>query len=369
MIMTTKSTLKETEWDLLKTSPQWVEAMLTSYRAGGGLVGKRYQHILDKVLSEYKTTNPLVKEVLDYNRNPQVDSSTTQDQARQKLEQIGALLDKQVDPPDAEAVREFLLTIGQKFAEETGEGLFGLGSDVSKKEVSILDSVRTALKATDADQQQRAAAARQAAEAKAKAEAETRAAEEARKKQEAEAKAKAEVEAKAAEETRQKQEAEAKAKAEAEARAKAEAEAKAAEEARQKQEAEAKAEAQAKAKAEAEAKAAEAARQKQEAEAKAKAEAEAKAAEARKKQEADTKPTMAVPKAEPAKTEPKPATAPTPVQAAAARIYEVKSGDSLSKIALEVYGNAGRWPEIFEANKDQIKNPNMIHPGQKLRIP
>ncbi|MCB0176953.1 MAG: LysM peptidoglycan-binding domain-containing protein [Anaerolineae bacterium] len=361
--MTTKSTLKQAEWDLLKTSPQWVEAMLTSYRAGGGgLVGKRYQHILDKVLSEYKTTNPLVKEVLDYNEDPKIDSATTQDQARQKLEQIGSLLEKKVDPPDADAIREFLLAIGQKFAEETGEGLFGLGSDVSKKEIAILDSVRTALKATDADKQQRA----DDAKARAEAEAKTKAAEEARKKQEAEAKAKA------AEEARKKQEAEAKAteearkKQEAEAKAKAEAEAKAAEEARKKQEAEAKA------KAEAEAKAAEEARKKQEAEAKAKAEAEAKAKaaeEARKKQEADTKPTMAVPKAEPAKVESKPATAPTPVQATAARIYEVKPGDSLSKIALEVYGNAGRWPEIFEANKDQIKNPNLIHPGQKLRIP
>ena len=341
--MTTKSTLKQAEWDLLKTSPQWVEAMLTSYRTGGGgLVGKRYQHILDKVLSEYKTTNPLVKEVLDYNEDPKIDSATTQDQARQKLEQIGSLLEKQVDPPDADAIREFLLAIGQKFAEETGEGLFGLGSDVSKKEIAILDSVRTALKSTDADKQQRAD------EAKAKA------AEEARKKQEAEAKAKA------AEEARKKQEAEAKAKAEAEAKAKA------AEEARKKQEAAAKA----KAEAEAKAKAVEEARKKQEAEAKAEAEANAKAAEeARKKQEADTKPTMAVPKAEPAKVESKPATAPTPVQATAARIYEVKPGDSLSKIALEVYGNAGRWPEIFEANKDQIKNPNLIHPGQKLRIP
>ncbi|MCB0196884.1 MAG: LysM peptidoglycan-binding domain-containing protein [Anaerolineae bacterium] len=67
---------------------------------------------------------------------------------------------------------------------------------------------------------------------------------------------------------------------------------------------------------------------------------------------------------------------PTPQPAAAQqkaetaeRIYEVKPGDSLSKIALEVYGNAARWSEIFEANKDQIKNPNLIHPGQKFRIP
>jgi nucleoid-associated protein YgaU len=51
------------------------------------------------------------------------------------------------------------------------------------------------------------------------------------------------------------------------------------------------------------------------------------------------------------------------------RIYVVKSGDSLSKIAQEVYGKAGRWKEIYEANKDQIDNPSLIRPGWKLRIP
>ena len=51
------------------------------------------------------------------------------------------------------------------------------------------------------------------------------------------------------------------------------------------------------------------------------------------------------------------------------RIYVVQPGDSLSKIAKEVYGKAGRWKEIFEANKDQIKDPNLIQPGQELRIP
>ena len=55
--------------------------------------------------------------------------------------------------------------------------------------------------------------------------------------------------------------------------------------------------------------------------------------------------------------------------AAKSRVYVVKSGDSLSKIAKEVLGDASRWPEIFEANKDKIKDPNMIHPGQELRIP
>jgi nucleoid-associated protein YgaU len=53
----------------------------------------------------------------------------------------------------------------------------------------------------------------------------------------------------------------------------------------------------------------------------------------------------------------------------ATKIYVVKAGDSLSKIAKREYGDAGAWKAIFEANKDQIKDPNLIHPGQKLKIP
>jgi len=51
------------------------------------------------------------------------------------------------------------------------------------------------------------------------------------------------------------------------------------------------------------------------------------------------------------------------------RNYTIKSGDSLSKIAKEFYGNAGEWKKIFEANKDKIKDPNMIFPGQTIIIP
>jgi nucleoid-associated protein YgaU len=49
--------------------------------------------------------------------------------------------------------------------------------------------------------------------------------------------------------------------------------------------------------------------------------------------------------------------------------YEVKSGDSLSKIAKRVYGNASAWKKIFEANQDVLKDPDKIFPGQKLKIP
>ena len=51
------------------------------------------------------------------------------------------------------------------------------------------------------------------------------------------------------------------------------------------------------------------------------------------------------------------------------KIYEVVSGDSLSAIAKREYGNASEWKRIFEANRDVIKDPNKIFPGQKLKIP
>ena len=49
--------------------------------------------------------------------------------------------------------------------------------------------------------------------------------------------------------------------------------------------------------------------------------------------------------------------------------YVVKNGDTLSKIAKEYYGDASLYPQIFEANRDVLKDPNKIQVGQKLRIP
>jgi len=51
------------------------------------------------------------------------------------------------------------------------------------------------------------------------------------------------------------------------------------------------------------------------------------------------------------------------------RRYTVKAGDSLSKISREFYGNSGEYMKIFEANRDQLKDPNQIQPGQELVIP
>ena len=52
-----------------------------------------------------------------------------------------------------------------------------------------------------------------------------------------------------------------------------------------------------------------------------------------------------------------------------AQMYTVVSGDSLSKIAKKFYGDAMKYPAIFDANKPMLKDPDKIYPGQVLRIP
>jgi nucleoid-associated protein YgaU len=49
--------------------------------------------------------------------------------------------------------------------------------------------------------------------------------------------------------------------------------------------------------------------------------------------------------------------------------YTVKAGDTLSKIAGELLGNASAYTQIFEANRDQLSDPDKIKPGQVLKIP
>ncbi len=52
-----------------------------------------------------------------------------------------------------------------------------------------------------------------------------------------------------------------------------------------------------------------------------------------------------------------------------AAFHTVEKGDTLSAIAKKVYGDANRYQEIFEANKPMLKSPDLIYPGQVLRIP
>jgi nucleoid-associated protein YgaU len=58
-----------------------------------------------------------------------------------------------------------------------------------------------------------------------------------------------------------------------------------------------------------------------------------------------------------------------PPQPAPVEFYVIQKGDSLSAIAKRYYGSAKDYPRIFEANREVIKNPDLIYPGQKIRIP
>lgn len=58
-----------------------------------------------------------------------------------------------------------------------------------------------------------------------------------------------------------------------------------------------------------------------------------------------------------------------PLQQSQVEYYVIQKGDSLSAIAKRYYGDAQQYPRIFDANREVIKNPDLIYPGQKIRVP
>ena len=60
---------------------------------------------------------------------------------------------------------------------------------------------------------------------------------------------------------------------------------------------------------------------------------------------------------------------PTPTPTSGGHTYTVKAGDTLSGIAKQVLGNASAYTDIFNANRDQLSDPDLIKPGQVLKIP
>lgn len=72
--------------------------------------------------------------------------------------------------------------------------------------------------------------------------------------------------------------------------------------------------------------------------------------------------------AAPAETTPEQPAAPT-APSHQGTVYTTKSGDTLSKIAKELYNDSKLWRSIYELNKDMIKNPNVIHSNIQLMLP
>mgnify|MGYP002423712379 FL=1 len=77
---------------------------------------------------------------------------------------------------------------------------------------------------------------------------------------------------------------------------------------------------------------------------------------------------QAKPVAKPVVTRPA-TTSPAPTPAQPTRTYTVKRGDCLWNIAKRYYGNGSQYTKIFNANRDKIKNANLIYPGQIFVIP
>jgi len=73
--------------------------------------------------------------------------------------------------------------------------------------------------------------------------------------------------------------------------------------------------------------------------------------------------------AEPPAPQPAPAEHAPAQGGSAPRTYTVVAGDTLSAIAQREYGAADRWKAIFDANRDQLSDPDRIQPGQVLTIP
>lgn len=315
--MTKKNVFTDFEWQLLKDSPYWLQTALTSAEGRMGMIEKRKEaQALEDGLKSYKARTELVREIVGaQDGKHKVNANTPLPEVLKTLGQIASTVESKATRDEMDELGSFLMGLGKAIAEAHSEGIFSKGA-ISDAEAEALEKAGDALKATAAHKAARAAAEQAARQAEL---------DERRRKAEEAARQRAESEQKKKEaEDAQRQAEEAAARLE-----------KAKEEARKQREE------------------AEQAR-KLSAERQQRIEAAQKAREAAAKRAAE---------------EAQAAEAAQAAQAAAQRMYEVKSGDTLSGIALQTLGNANRWQEIFELNKDQIQNPRLIRPGQKLRIP
>lgn len=303
--MANKSDFSNTEWSMIKDSPYWVQTAITAAEGRMGLIEKRREA---KALQEFLDNYKPSNELVKAVVSEAKDGKHDVDPDA-SLEEVGAKLEDIADAVEAKTSnREF--DAFNDFLLDVGNAIAGAQSEnmLNQKEmVSDEEAEALELVATALRATDSDKAKRAAAAA-----AEQRKAVEARQKAAAESAAKEEAQRKLKEAQKKLEEMEAEQKRKEELAKK---QAKAREERRKRL-----AEARQKAREQA-----------------AKARAEQKAADE--------------------------------AAAAAQETYVVQPGDTLSHIALEKLGSANAWRKIYEANKDKIKNPSLIYPGQEFVIP
>lgn len=313
--MANKSDFSSKEWGLIKDSPYWVQTAITAAEGRMGLVEKRREaKALQEFLDSYKSSNELVKAVVAEAKDGKhdVNPDSSLELVGEKLEDIADAVEPKTSNREFDAFNDFLMDVGNAIASAMGENMLRKKDKISDEEEEALHLVATALRATDADRAKRASEA--AAEARKRIEEQQKEAAAAKK---------------AMEDAKQKA---------------ADARKAAAEEARRKR---------------AEQKLADLKKEMEEAE----EERKRREALAKKQEELREQRRQRMVEARKKAEEQKAA------EEAAANTYVVQPGDTLSHIALDKLGSANAWRKIYEANKDKIKNPSLIYPGQELVIP
>ena len=361
----TTANFTPTERILLVSAPQLIRHLLTAADRSAVFTQLGEAKALKDFLSSHRSQSPVVQAIIAGQKDVDEKMRVSTEEAQKMLEQVGIMLEAKTDEAEGDVVRGFLMGVAEAVAKAVREQGSTATPGVSPTEERALAVIATALKATESDKRRRHTAAMNAAamkqveeqQAKAKAEAEARKkAEEAKSvdQQKAEQARRLEEAKKKAELARQQREESARQHAEQAAQQGSEAQQKA-EQARRLEEAKKKAE---QARLQREESARRQAEKAEQGKVLSAAEALQQKAEAMKREaEAIERQAEAMKAAAQGTAE------------AADTVYVVKPGDTLSGIAKAVYGKAGRWREIFEANRDIINNPNLIRPGWKLRIP
>lgn len=150
--MTIQSKFTEEEWQLIKDGPEWVFAALAAADGNVAIMTKTKEAKAFKdILNKYSGASPLVSAVREDKSKPskEIRNATLSD-AEQALQKTSKILDAKLSRTDADQYRAFLTSVADSVAEAAGEGAFGAGKKISKKEQGAIDKIKEALKPAEA---------------------------------------------------------------------------------------------------------------------------------------------------------------------------------------------------------------------------